>query len=179
MRPFENVRERNGPVADMYRSDRNSTSPATASGAGSDVDADLGDGAVRSVVRVPADYEHLAELRRAVASFVGDHDGDDDLAADFEILVSELATNVVRHTDEPHVEITLTVGPVDAPGAHPTDAPGRRRWTLDVSGSIPIDASDDVMPVAAQIDGRGLPLVDAIADAVEMRGDLLRCTLVR
>ena len=56
-------------------------------------------------LRAPADTAELSEIRRRVRAYVTDAGGGDDIADDLELVVSELATNVIEHTTSP----TLTV----------------------------------------------------------------------
>src|SRR4029077_1675063 len=56
-------------------------------------------------LRAPAATAQLSEIRRRVRAYVADAGGSDDVADDLELVVSELATNVIEPTSPP----TLTI----------------------------------------------------------------------
>ena len=58
-------------------------------------------------VRVAARSEELAGLRRAIRSYVESAGGDETTTDDLELVVSELATNVLDHTTSPSISIVI------------------------------------------------------------------------
>lgn len=119
---------------------------------------------------VAADPAELAGIRDQVRRFVGDHGGDDVVSGDLQLVVSELATNVILHTDAARVEIGLGVTDDD--------------WILDVRHGVgppgrPV--STVVRPVGNG--GRGLMVVNAVMDHVHLvstdRGFVVQATLAR
>lgn len=125
-------------------------------------------GADTDVLRLtrPATADALASIRAAVVEFLEDHDADDDVIADFELAVSELATNVVRHTPSSSISLQLT---------HEPD-----RWVLEVADADGVPPLESVvLPAATQSTGRGLFVVMAVMDSVavvEVSGaQVVRC----
>jgi anti-sigma regulatory factor (Ser/Thr protein kinase) len=122
---------------------------------------------VRTSLRVPADSAELAAVRGHVGDFVRELDGGDDAAEEFELVVSELVTNVIQHTDA--AELTVSV------------ERDRDGWVLDVT-----DADDLVLdgprrlPAPSSPTGRGLFVVEALMDTVTVvdtpNGRSIRCT---
>ncbi len=125
-----------------------------------------GRGAADRIVSA-ADTTHLASLRAHVRRIAERDGAPREVAEDFELVVTELATNVIRHTDDD--EITVDFALVD-------DA-----WVLDLwPAPSGIDLSAIESPVGLDSSGRGLPIVRALTDLVEIV-DLdgvahLRCT---
>jgi serine/threonine-protein kinase RsbW len=121
----------------------------------------------RTSLTVAADTAELAGIRRHVGGFVRELDGGDEAVAEFELVVSELATNVIVHTAAAEVTVSVVL-----------DEQG---WTLDVS-----DADDLVLdgprtlPDPSTLTGRGLFVVQQLMDTVTVvesdRGRSIRCT---
>lgn len=171
----------------VYRRMRRRTDSPAATGAALQPGGDT-DRPTTLAVTISADPSELSGLRSRVAEFARRHRGSDDVIDDLELVVSELATNVVRHTTDPKITVTLSV--VDDAGT-PTEtepprvfdpAPrSRRRWTLGLTGASAIPGMDDLeTPPVEQEGGRGLLIVSAVADAIEVdrEAGIVRCTLV-
>ena len=117
-------------------------------------------------LHVPAEASELSGIRRNVRSHVaasGDHA---EVADDLELVVSELATNVIEHTESPTLTITLERIDDD--------------WVLEVSDVDDLDILDDVaLPDPGEISGRGLFVVAALVDEIRIVDDggrrALRC----
>jgi serine/threonine-protein kinase RsbW len=116
---------------------------------------------------VAADAAELAGIRRHVGGFVRGLDADDEVVAEFELVVSELATNVIMHTDAS--EVTVSV------------ARDEHGWTLDVSDAdeLVLDGPRS-LPDPSTPTGRGLFVVQELMDTVTVvesdRGRSIRCT---
>ena len=111
------------------------------------------DGELR--VTVSAEPSELSGLRGRVADAARETGADDDVVADFELAVSELATNVILHTDS----ATLTVVMHRTPDG----------WVLDVSNADALHdlaGALDVDPIGQT--GRGLVIAQAVMDRVEL-----------
>ena len=59
------------------------------------------------VLDVPADTAQLGVIRREIRTFVTAVGGDDHVADDFELVVSELATNVIEHTSSSRLTVRM------------------------------------------------------------------------
>lgn len=102
---------------------------------------------------VPASADELGPIRAAVRAFMSGHDAAPELVDDFELAVSELATNVLRHTESDTISLTLT----------------RRssEWVLDVADAERVPPLDSVeLPEPSQTTGRGLFVVMSLMDHV-------------
>ena len=109
-------------------------------------------------LRAPADTAQLSEIRRRVRAYVAEAGGGDDVADDLELVVSELATNVIEHTSSP----TLTVR-VEKTLDH---------WILDVADVDDLSILDHVeLPNATEVTGRGLFVVASLVDNVRIIDD--------
>lgn len=76
-----------------------------------------------------------------------------DLVDDFELAVSELATNVLRHTDSDSIGVAVRRIGGD--------------WVLDVADAERVPPLDSVeLPAPSQITGRGLFVVISVMDNV-------------
>jgi serine/threonine-protein kinase RsbW len=103
----------------------------------------------------PASAGELRSIRAAVGEFMGGHGATDDQIADVELAVSELATNVIRHTTSPTIAMSL---------ARTDD-----HWVLDVADADGVPALDSVeLPATSQVNGRGLYVVLSVMDHVEV-----------
>lgn len=113
-------------------------------------------GAAQLELTLPADTSTLGSLRLQLAMDLSDSGADLDVVEEIVLVASELASNVIRHTDHRHMTVRL----------HKTDI----EWILEVSGA---DAMDDLpgadgMPDPMQEGGRGLVIVRAMTDDVEL-----------
>ena len=104
---------------------------------------------------VDADVANLARLREYIASAARDNGASDDIVEQLQLVVSELATNAVQYNDAD----TLTVS-VDC------DDTG---WIVDVSNAEGLrDLHAPTLPDPSALSGRGLFLVGAVMDRVEL-----------
>lgn len=123
---------------------------------------------VRTTLTVVADAAELAGVRRHVGSFVRELDGGaHELADELELVVSELVTNVIQHTDADE----LTVSVVREP----------HQWALDVSQADELELDGPrTLPEPSSPTGRGLFVVEALMDTVTVvdapGGRSVRCT---
>jgi anti-sigma regulatory factor (Ser/Thr protein kinase) len=120
-----------------------------------------------SRVTVDADVLRLGHLRAAVARLARQSGAPSDVAKTFELVVSELATNVIQHTTNETVTIAFERTVTD--------------WQLLVSGADELELSESrAAPDPAQLAGRGLFIVEAVMDRVELivvdGQQHLRCT---
>lgn len=106
-------------------------------------------------VTVAADPVELSTLRRRVAAAAAASGADDDVCEDFQLAVSELATNVILHADTAKLTVVFQRA--------------ARGWMLDVSNA---DALDDLdgQPTSGprMLTGRGLAIARAVMDSVEL-----------
>lgn len=112
-------------------------------------------GADTDVLRLttPASADSLGSIRSGVADFLGGHGAGAAVIADFELAVSELATNVIRHTPASSISVMLS------------HEPGR--WVLDVADADGVPPLESVeLPEVTQITGRGLFVVKSVMDTV-------------
>ncbi len=115
------------------------------------------EGSVQAVtLRVPARTDALAGLRRMVRDYIGSTGGDRSIADDLELVTSELATNVIEHTNAP--AITLTIEKT-------ADS-----WVIQVDDVVdPFVLADVVaLPASSQPTGRGLFVVQSLVDELEL-----------
>ena len=106
-------------------------------------------------VVTPADTAEVSSLRREIRAFIERH-GDNDVADEMELVVSELATNVIDHTGSDSIDILIERD--------------ERRWTVDVADADDIPPLDDIVaPALDSMSGRGLIIVQAVMDSVEVR----------
>jgi anti-sigma regulatory factor (Ser/Thr protein kinase) len=94
--------------------------------------------------------------------------GGTDLAGDLELVVSELATNVIEHTGSPTLTVVLARTIAD--------------WLVEVSDVADLGILDDVaLPYVSQPAGRGLFVVRSIVDEMSIveAGDAyaIRCRI--
>lgn len=102
-----------------------------------------------------ADAAELSRVRASVTSFVEAVGGSIDAADDARLIVSELVTNVIQHTAATTVTITIE-----------RNADG---WAIEVSEGGDIAAIGGNRQRSIDHDsGRGLMVVNAIADSVEI-----------
>ena len=108
-----------------------------------------------SYVTVDADVSKLVHLRAAVALLARQAGAPTDVVETFELVVSELATNVIQHTANKTVTIAFERTASD--------------WQLLVSGPDELVLSEPrTVPDPAQLTGRGLLIVEAVMDRVEL-----------
>ncbi|MEM8746841.1 MAG: ATP-binding protein [Actinomycetota bacterium] len=117
------------------------------------------------VVRAAADATSLSPVRRAVRRHLVAAGAAPDVVADLELAVSELATNVIRHSSTDDIVVGLEqVG---------------SSWMLDVHGAASLDAIAPEIPRVGSVDGRGLVVAAAVTDHLELidvDGDrIVRC----
>jgi len=106
-------------------------------------------------LQVPAEASQLSSIRRSVRSYVAARGGDAEVVDDLELVVSELATNVIEHTESP--TLTITLDRIDDD------------WVLEVSDVDDLDILDDVaLPDAGELTGRGLFVVAALVDDIRI-----------
>ncbi len=107
----------------------------------------------RLQLTAPRTHDVLSSVRHTIREFLGRHAAAADLINDLELATSELATNVIRHTDSN--SISLAIARID------------RGWRLDVADAERIPALDRlVLPPPSQPTGRGLLVVAAVMDEV-------------
>ena len=117
-------------------------------------------------LHAPADTAQLSEIRRQVRAYVAEAGGDDDTADDLELVVSELATNVIEHTTSPTLTIRVEKTLDD--------------WILDVADVDDVHILDHVsLPDRGEVTGRGLFVVASLVDELRIVDDgsrhALRC----
>jgi serine/threonine-protein kinase RsbW len=125
---------------------------------------DASDPALR--LSTAADTAELATLRKSVRDFLATHDVPDDAMDDVELAVSELATNVILHTDATSISVVVTRA--------------GDQLVLDVADGDDVPPLDSIeMPPADQVTGRGLFVVEQVMDElgiVEIDGArVVRC----
>lgn len=119
------------------------------------------------VVRVPADEVELSRIRSEVRRYAEGVNAPDDVVADLELVVSELSTNVIQHSGADEVTVSLR---------HHDGS-----WQVDVHHFEGLrDLSSVVSPPHSSTSGRGIMVVRALMDDVEIieeaGGTLIRCT---
>jgi serine/threonine-protein kinase RsbW len=129
---------------------------------------DLDEEAIQTRFTVTSNVSELASLRRSVASFLGSAAADETVIADFQLAVSELATNVIEHSAERHINVLIrrsTMG-----------------WSLEMEGIDDLEQHAVTEPGPTPIDarsGRGLTIVRSVMDTVEIveenGGRFVRC----
>ena len=120
-------------------------------------------------ITVASDTAMIASLRARISTLARAAGADESIVSDLELAVSELATNVVQHADSPEITVVLR---------HEPD-----RWVLDV-GDAPAGGTLDAvtLPEPDALSGRGLLIVQAVMDDVEIVDDgarrFVRCSKV-
>lgn len=119
-----------------------------------------------TVLRVPADPSQLAKVRHEVGQSARELSAEPDIADDLSLVVSELMTNAIQHSGDSDVTVLVQ----RQPGA----------WAVEVSGATADLPVTGQRPETSVRSGRGLFIVGAIMDEVELvrRGDgvRVRCT---
>lgn len=106
-------------------------------------------------VTVVAHPAELSSLRQRVADAAAALGASDDVIEDFRLVVSELATNVIRHDDA--AVLTVAFRRSD------------KGWVLDVSNAEHLADLDSIpIPDPDVFDGRGLVIVQAVMDQVQL-----------
>lgn len=104
---------------------------------------------------VESNVSNLGRLREHVALSARETGASDDIVEQLQLVVSELATNAMKYHDAD----TLTVA-VHGDGSS---------WTIDVSNADGLaDIEAPSLPDPSALCGRGLFLVDAVMDRVEL-----------
>lgn len=118
-------------------------------------------------VEIPALAEELLGLRRAIRSYIESADGDPATADELELVVSELATNVIDHTTSSTISVTIERT--------------TKEWLIQVADAGDRFVLSDVptLPPTFERTGRGLFVVRALVDDVEIAetppSRLIRC----
>jgi len=105
-----------------------------------------------------SDPAMIATLRHRVADIARQSGATDGIVDDLELAASELATNVVQHTDADTIRMVLRCEPSE--------------WVLvvdDAEGLLELDP--DTVPDPTSLTGRGLFIVQAIMDDVRIVGE--------
>lgn len=124
--------------------------------------------------RFPRATSQLGDIRRFVRSWFEQHQVPPTIIDDFELAVSELATNATQHGAGVSIDIVLAVNDqsISAVVAAQTDHAAQ-------IGSV---ESWHIAPASA-VDGRGLGIVAAVMDVVEFSSDagqaVFRCRRLR
>jgi anti-sigma regulatory factor (Ser/Thr protein kinase) len=120
------------------------------------------------LIRVAARASEISGIRARVRAFVAQTGGDDRIADDLELVVSELATNVIEHTSADTISVLIE-----------RDDAG---WTMQVADADDASMLDRVsLPPATARSGRGLFVVRSLVDTLELietaSARAVRCTL--
>ena len=123
--------------------------------------------AIEHRLTVAADVAAIAALRQQVTELARAGGAGHTVADDLVLVVSELATNVAQHTSADEISVLL----------RRTDD----RWTVEVDDADGIEALDDAsLPAPDALSGRGLYIVQAVMDEVDLVDDgehrRLRCS---
>ncbi len=116
---------------------------------------------------VPSDHASLSGLRQSVSTWLNEELGAVSVVADTAVVLTELAANVIDHTDSPNIDVDLrlTAG----------------HLTLHVANEGPMSEvpAVDMWGRLAEADrGRGLRLVRALCDEVLVDGDDHRTEII-
>jgi anti-sigma regulatory factor (Ser/Thr protein kinase) len=107
---------------------------------------------------VESSPERLSGLRSEVRALASRAGVPAAVRSDLELVVSELATNVIRHTRAPSMTVSVDVEPGD----------GRQEWTVCVENEVvPIPLDGDPV-VETPVGGRGLRIVATIMDGISV-----------
>ena len=116
---------------------------------------------------VPAELDQIADVRRQLTSAVLTAGDDRSLAEDIALAASELSTNVIRYASTDAFSVSCVR----------TDS----RWILEVSHADGIDLARRAKRIPNAHGGRGLMIVSALMDTVELierpNGMWIRCTV--
>lgn len=131
-------------------------------------DRRIGDGVEEtSALALPAAASELAAVRRWARRFLEERGAPEDVIDDVELAASELATNVVRHTDSGMLRLRIVRS--------------RNAWILDVADAGHVPAPTEArLPPSDDPTGRGLYVVTSVMDRVEVvtvdGAQVIRCT---
>lgn len=120
--------------------------------------ADVSSGARSLDVVVASSPDRLTVLRRMVRELAVGAGASPALTADLELVVSELATNVIRHTRAPSMAIAVRVD----------DDHGVQRWSVSVGNDVQPVEADDHAALDVPPGGRGLRIVAAVMDDISV-----------
>jgi anti-sigma regulatory factor (Ser/Thr protein kinase) len=117
----------------------------------------------RSHLSIRNDDRELSRMSRWFRGFAADSGIPSDRAADLELCLNELVTNIIHHAyeDDGDYEIRIAL----------ERAPGELRTTIE-DGGRPFDPLKSVLPEparsleSASIGGWGIPIVRALADHI-------------
>jgi serine/threonine-protein kinase RsbW len=119
-------------------------------------------------IRSEADPAELSTVRRRIRDYLQNVGTATEIVEDIELVVSELATNVIEHTTS--TSLTILVGRVDDD------------WFVDVADVDDLSILDDVaLPNVTEPAGRGLFVVSSIVDDIRIVHDAgnyaIRCRI--
>lgn len=104
---------------------------------------------------VDADLANLGRLREHVARTAGETGAGDDIVEQLQLVVSELATNAMQYNESDTLTVSVTGD--------------SSSWTIDVSNADDLTGlASPALPEPSALSGRGLFLVDAVMDRVEL-----------
>ncbi len=113
------------------------------------------DGAATMLIRVPARPGELARIRSGVRAYIEEAGGESDVADDLELVVSELATNVIEHTSSKSITVVI-----ERTGTG---------WIIEVADVEDTSLLDHIsLPPATSLTGRGLFVVRSLVDTLEV-----------
>jgi len=105
-----------------------------------------------------SDPAMIATLRHQIADIARESGAADGIVDDLQLAASELATNVVQHTDASTIRMVLRRDPTE--------------WVLVVDDAEGLSELDPTtVPDPTALTGRGLFIVQAIMDDVRIVGD--------
>ena len=119
-------------------------------------------------IRSEADPAELSTVRRRIRDYLHDAGTATEVVEDIELVVSELATNVIEHTTS--TSLKILVGRVDDD------------WYVDVADVDDLNILDEVaLPSMTEPAGRGLFVVSSIVDDIQIVHDAgtyaIRCRI--
>jgi anti-sigma regulatory factor (Ser/Thr protein kinase) len=107
------------------------------------------------MICVPAEASELSGIRSDVRAYIRGAGGDASLTGDLELVVSELATNVIEHTSSQVITVLVE-----------RDEAG---WLIQVADVDDVSILDSVsLPPATSLTGRGLFVVRSLVDTLEV-----------
>jgi len=126
-------------------------------------------------LKLPEDYIHLPMVRRVTREVLGSFGVSKGDIDDIELLVGELATNAVRHARSDGYSLEIGLDGNRALVTVIDNGEGFDRSQIPAPGTARPDDGD----AEDRIGGWGLPLVEMIADEVEISTNEPRGTRVR
>jgi serine/threonine-protein kinase RsbW len=121
------------------------------------VDVDVDEHVVEARFTVTSNASELASLRRSVASFLDSAGADETVIPDFQLAVSELATNVIQHSALRDVSVLIRRSAVG--------------WSLEIEGVDDLElhaVTEPTLPPIEARSGRGLVIVRSVMDSVDI-----------